>query len=293
LVCWSTDVATLEGELSMSEEESLLALFRAVAEGRCGPEDALVAHQRAAVEAGLEQAGVRADLGRARRLGFPEVVYAEGKSDDDLLEAVSVLRRAHDRVLVTRLDEAGREGLKSAGHEGRWNPLGRVLAVGPDPEPRGGRVGVLAAGSADRPAAEEAAATAEAWGFEVRRLLDVGVSGLHRLVGVWDEVESCDLLIVAAGMEGALPSVVGGLFAGPLIALPTSVGYGVGAGGFAALVAQLSSCAPGVLVVNIDNGFGAGYAAGRILASGPAAAATRSSLSPPAEDQNRPDDEAP
>lgn len=255
----------------MLPDEELLALFRAVANGSVEAEGALGKVQDALLRraAGDEDQGVRADLGRELRLGFPEVVYGEGKAAEDLVEATQTILAAHGRVLVTRLADEGLEALREAGVAGRWNTLGRVLAVGDPPEPRPGRVGVLAAGSADRPSSEEAAATAEAWGFEVRRFTDVGVSGLHRLLGVWNQIEDCDVLIVAAGMEGALPSVVGGLFAGPVIALPTPVGYGVGEGGKAALAAQLSSCAPGVVVVNIANGFGAGYAAGRILAQRP------------------------
>ncbi len=209
---------------------------------------------------------VTLDLERGRRLGFPEVVYGEGKDDEALVEAVSGLVKALGAAMVTRCDERRARLLLERFPSGRWLPLPRVFVVGGhEAEASYGRVGVVCAGTSDTPAAEEAAAFLEFCGVEVARIYDVGVAGIHRLLERLGELDECDVLIVAAGMEGALPSVVGGLCAAPLVALPTSVGYGAGAGGIAALLAMLNSCASGVTVVNVDNGFGAGVAAFRIL----------------------------
>ncbi|MEZ6195806.1 MAG: nickel pincer cofactor biosynthesis protein LarB [Planctomycetota bacterium] len=251
----------------MARELDLLAILGEVAAGRLPPLAALDAWQRTTVAAAAREqdpdaTGLRTDLGRAVRLGFPEVVYGPGKPAAELEAAVRELLEAHGRVMVTRVDAAARAALAGV-PDPRWHERARILAFGAAPDPRPGTVGVLAAGTADLAVAEEAAVTAEAWGLAVRRFHDVGVAGLHRLLARREEIEACDLLIVVAGMEGALPSVVGGLYGGPVIAVPTSVGYGTAFDGLTPLLAQLSGCAPGVVVVNIDNGFGAGYAAGR------------------------------
>jgi NCAIR mutase (PurE)-related protein len=194
------------------------------------------------------------DTHRALRTGDPEVVYAAGKTTEQVLDNVTALRERSDRVLVTRCSPEVSEALGGSG---------ATVLVGRPPEPRG-LVAVLSAGTSDGPVAEEAALTALAFGACVERVDDVGVAGLHRLMAARSVLERADVLVVVAGMEGALPSVVGGLVGTPMVAVPTSVGYGASFGGLAALLAMLNSCAPGVTVVNIDNGFGAGVFAARV-----------------------------
>ena len=207
----------------------------------------------------------RLDLDRAARTGDPEVVYGQGKTP---AQVVKILRHLHghhpDRqVLATRLEPEAQEAVRAALPEAQVDSVARTAALGP--ARRGaGRVLVLAAGTADGPVAAEAAITAATHGAEVERIDDVGVAGLHRLLAVAHRLDEVDCLIVVAGMEGALPSVVGGLTGTPLVAVPTSTGYGVGAGGITALHAMLNSCAPGVVVVNVDNGYGAGVHAARV-----------------------------
>ncbi len=207
----------------------------------------------------------RIDTGRATRTGDPEVVYGAGKTPDQVVTLLSALHDAHpDRaVLATRLDEATLAAVGAAFVEATLDPTARCASLGPLP-PQVGSVCVVAAGTSDAPVAAEAAFTARAFGAGVVRIDDVGVAGIHRLLTVKDRLDAADCLVVVAGMEGALPSVVGGLVGVPLVAVPTSVGYGTSYGGLAALLAMLNSCAPGVTVVNIDNGFGAGVFAARV-----------------------------
>lgn len=207
----------------------------------------------------------RVDLDRAARTGDPEVVYGAGKTPD---QVVAILRTLHERhpdraVLATRLGHATLEAVAQALPGAAVDPVAGAATVGPLPEPRG-TVAVVAAGTSDAPVAAEAALTVAVHGAGVDRIDDVGVAGLHRLLGVRDRLEAADCLVVVAGMEGALPSVVGGLTGVPLVAVPTSVGYGSSLGGVAALLAMLNSCAPGITVVNIDNGYGAGVHAARV-----------------------------
>jgi NCAIR mutase (PurE)-related protein len=207
----------------------------------------------------------RVDLDRARRTGDPEVVYGEGKTPD---QVVGILRTLHERhpdraVLATRLSA---ETLDVVGEElpdAHLDHVARAAALGPIPTARG-LVAVISAGTSDAPVAAEAALTAAVHGAGVERIEDVGVAGLHRLLEARERFAEADCLVVVAGMEGALPSVVGGLVGVPLVAVPTSVGYGASFGGVAALLAMLNSCAPGVSVVNIDNGYGAGVFAARV-----------------------------
>ena len=202
---------------------------------------------------------VRIDSDRARRTGIPEVVLAAHKRPDDLAASISRLLDANGRVLVSRL------------RDDQWDTLDRFAGEGvaierADVKPTGGRIAVISAGSSDRPVAEEAALMAREMGVEVTRVTDVGVAGLHRLVQPLREIvaRDVDCIIVAAGMDGALPSVVAGLVEAPVIGLPVNVGYGHGGGGEAALMSMLQSCAPGITVVNIDNGIGAGSTAALI-----------------------------
>ncbi len=205
------------------------------------------------------------DLDRERRTGFAEVIYCPGKSDAQLRTVFADLAAAHANVLATRASLAQASLLRQVNPDTCYNEAGRVAWLHRDKAIRGfGTVAVVTAGSCDVPVAEEAACCAEVMGNRVERIYDVGVAGLHRLLKFRDRIEAAAVVIVVAGMEGALPSVVGGLVSRPLIAVPTSVGYGASFQGLSALLAMLNSCAPGVTVVNIDNGFGAAFAATRI-----------------------------
>ncbi len=209
---------------------------------------------------------VHLDHHRSLRSGFPEVVFAQGKTPSQIVEIFHKLAQANNQVLVTRLDEKVYEQIRAELlPEARYDPKSRTLIL--DKEPQRQRLEgiiVVTAGTADLPVAEEAAVTAEIMGNQVERIIDVGVSGLHRLLNYLPKLQAAHVIIVAAGMEGALPSVVGGLVAVPVIAVPTSVGYGASFGGVAALLAMLNSCANGIAVMNIDNGYGAGVLASRI-----------------------------
>jgi hypothetical protein len=201
-----------------------------------------------------------ADTHRHLRTGFPEVILGEGKTAEQIAAILVELARGGSTVLATRVTPEKAALILADVPEARHLPVPRAIVLGPMPAPDRGRgtIAVLSAGTADVPVAEEAALTAELGGNKVERLFDVGVAGLHRLLAHREIVERSEITIVVAGMEGALPSVVAGLFARPVIAVPTSVGYGASLQGIAALLAMLTSCAAGVSVVNIDNGFGAG-----------------------------------
>jgi pyridinium-3,5-biscarboxylic acid mononucleotide synthase len=207
----------------------------------------------------------RLDTDRATRTGDPEVVYGAGKTPAQVVDILRTLHAAHpDRaVLATRLSDAVLEAVTTQLPEVVVDTVARAVTIGPLPQPRG-TVAIVSAGTSDQPVAAEAALTARVYGAGVRTINDVGVSGLHRILAARDDLDSANCLVVVAGMEGALPSVVGGLTGVPLVAVPTSVGYGASFGGVAALLGMLNSCAPGVTVVNIDNGFGAGVFAARV-----------------------------
>lgn len=207
----------------------------------------------------------KVDTHRAHRTGDPEVVFAQGKAPEQTTHIMATLSKAHpDRaVLATRVDEATSRVLRAELPDVVVDPLGRTAVLGPLPQPVG-KVLVVCAGTSDLPVAAEAATTARVFGADADTVGDVGVAGLHRLLAVRERLDDADALVVVAGMEGALPSVVGGLTGVPIVAVPTSVGYGASFGGLAALLAMLNSCAPGVTVVNIDNGFGAAVHASRI-----------------------------
>lgn len=250
--------------------DRILALLARVAAGEASPAEALERLSWLPVEEVGENGDTpfaRLDHHRALRQGQPEVVFGPGKTLPQLLE---ICRRFNDRgdgFLVTRLEPAALEALVAEFPDGEGNPEGRTFHVArPDARiAQGlGTVLVVSGGTGDVPVAEEAAVTAGAFGNPVDRLYDVGVAGIHRILGEADRLRKASVVIVVAGMEGALPSVVGGLVAAPVIAVPTSVGYGAAFGGVAALLGMLNSCAAGVTVVNIDNGFGAAVAATRI-----------------------------
>ncbi|MGX6603203.1 nickel pincer cofactor biosynthesis protein LarB [Micromonosporaceae bacterium Da 78-11] len=234
----------------------------------CGPA-AAVDHPaevaRSEDETVVDLGFARLDTDRRRRTGDPEVVYGQGKTPAQVVALLSTLAGRHpDRaVLATRLDEQAQAAIGTGLPLATIDPLARCAWLGPLPTPTG-RVVIVSAGTADGPVAAEAAVTVAVHGAAVEVIQDVGVAGLHRLLAVQDRFDQADALIVVAGMEGALPSVVGGLTGVPLVAVPTSTGYGSGAGGLAAMLAMLNSCAPGVVVVNIDNGYGAGVHAARV-----------------------------
>lgn len=202
---------------------------------------------------------------RALRQGFAEVVLCDGKQDAQVAAIMQTLCAGGGPVLATRATPQTYDAVRAVVPAARYNALARTIAHAPTPMPkRDGTVLVVSAGTADLAVAEEAAETADIMGNTVERIYDVGVAGLHRLLAHTQQLISASVLIVVAGMEGALPSVIGGLVRAPVIAVPTSVGYGASFGGLSALLGMLNSCASGVTVVNIDNGFGAGFAASRI-----------------------------
>jgi NCAIR mutase (PurE)-related protein len=243
----------------------LRALLRRVRRGDVSPDRAA----RSIAEAPLEQLEFATlDHQRALRTGFPEVVFGQGKRPDHLVAIVERLFARHGTVLITRVSDEGRAALAGRFPRAEVHPDARAVVVRRR-RPRGrGRVLVISAGNADLPVAEEALVTARTMGSRAELVQDVGVAGLHRLLAHRARLRGARVLVVVAGLEGALPSVVGGLVDRPLIAVPTSVGYGAHLRGLAPLLAMLNSCAPGVTVVNVDNGFGAGYAAHLINAGG-------------------------
>ena len=205
---------------------------------------------------------VRIDHHRELRTGLPEVIYAAGKTPQQTAEIFAHMATAGSRVLATRGTPEHFAAVQTLTPTATWHDQARAITLDPTPATSTrGHIAVLCAGTSDLPVAEEAAVTAALFGARVTRLYDVGVAGLHRLLSVRAQLLEANVVIVCAGMEGALPSVVGGLVAVPVIAVPTSVGYGASFGGLAALLGMLNSCSPNVTVVNIDNGFGAAYSA--------------------------------
>jgi pyridinium-3,5-biscarboxylic acid mononucleotide synthase len=248
--------------------EQLEALLAEVAAGRMPPRAALERLRHLPFE---DISIARLDHHRALRQGHPEVVFCEGKTPQQVLAICERLAAATGSFLGTRADREIAQLLQSRFPSLVWNTLGRTVhlpaAEGSRREVTTGPILVVSAGTSDLAVAEEAAVVAEVFGHTVERLVDVGVAGLHRLLAAAEQLQRARVVIVVAGMEGALPSVVGGLVGVPVIAVPTSVGYGASFGGLAALLAMLNSCAAGITVVNIDNGFGAAAAASRICRS--------------------------
>ncbi|HMG74450.1 MAG TPA: nickel pincer cofactor biosynthesis protein LarB [Pyrinomonadaceae bacterium] len=202
----------------------------------------------------------RLDHHRALRTGFPEVVFCEGKSVDQIVEILERLEQKHSPVLATRASREVFEAVATRIPSANYFDEARIIQIGVNgAEPTQTIVLVVCAGTADVPVAEEAAVTAGALGSRVEKLYDVGVAGVHRLLAARDRLNAANVIVVVAGMDGVLPTIVGGLVAAPVIAVPTSIGYGTGLGGVSALMTMLNACAPGIAVVNIDNGFGAGY----------------------------------
>ncbi len=236
----------------------LLTLLAEVQRGQLAPETA--AERLASLP--FEDLGhTRVDHHRSLRTGLPEVIYAAGKTSAQTTAIFASLVADGVDVLATRVDQNTADAVLAQFPSATHNAVGRTLALRQTSAPTRGHVAVLCAGTSDLPVAEEAASTAETFGTKVTRLYDVGVAGLHRILAVREQLVEADVVIVCAGMEGALPSVVGGLVSVPVLAVPTSVGYGASFAGAAALLGMLNSCSPNVTVVNIDNGFGAAYTA--------------------------------
>ena len=245
------------------DKHELTELLCRVADGSVSPDEAALELKMRPFEEIGEYAKV--DMHRGIRQGVPEVIYGAGKTNEQILGiARTMLQNGQQTVLITRLCREAAD-LVAAELPLDYHELARIGIIGPLPEKSGkGRIVLATGGTSDIPVAEEAALTAEALGNEVLRLYDVGVSGIHRLLSHMDAIMGARVVVAVAGMEGALPSVIGGLADCPVIAVPTSVGYGASLGGIAALLSMLNSCASGVSVVNIDNGFGAGYLASMI-----------------------------
>jgi len=255
----------------VSQPEALQNLLNAVAQGEISPENALDKLKHFDFEPVSDFAKV--DHHRSLRTGFPEVIWGPGKTPEQIAHIMTAMRQRNPVVMATRITPEVYEQLQPQVPGLRYFELARICALvesasanGAMPEVQHeGAIALLSAGTADLAVAEEAAVTAELSGFRVNRLWDVGVAGIHRLLSNRQVIEQADVLIVVAGMEGALPSVVAGLADCPVIAVPTSIGYGASFGGLSALLTMLNSCAAGIGVVNIDNGFGAAVLAGQIL----------------------------
>ncbi len=251
----------------MLHPDALKSLLEAIASGQVSPVDALDKLKYLDVEAVGDFAQI--DHHRSLRTGFPEVIWGQDKTPEQIIQIIGVMRQRSPVVMATRIQPQVFTQLHARVRDLHYYPEARICAItaeGTAPSPQvPGVIGLVSAGTADLPIAEEAAVTAELCGFQVIRFWDVGVAGIHRLLSQRRAIAQADVLIVVAGMEGALPSVVAGLVDCPVIAVPTSIGYGASFGGLAPLLAMLNSCAAGVGVVNIDNGFGAAILAGQIL----------------------------
>jgi NCAIR mutase (PurE)-related protein len=245
--------------------EQLRALLDAVAAGEVSPDKAL----SDLAELPYADLGfAKLDLHRELRNGLPEAIYAEGKRTDDLRAIVDRMMTGQGRVLVTRLRPEAAEAILADHPDAAYHERARILTCGVPREPLPGSIAVLAAGTSDLGVAEEAAVCSTWFGHQVERCYDVGIAGLHRLLGNLPAIRKADVVVAVAGMDGALPTVVAGLVPVPVVAVPTSVGYGASFGGIAALLTMLNACAPGIGVVNIDNGYGAAVLASRIARRG-------------------------
>lgn len=238
-----------------------LELLRRVQDGTVSVEEAALQFRRQPFE---DMGYAKLDTHRKVRSGFPEVIFCSGKADAHLLEIFGRLYEQEGEVLGTRASEAQYELIRKAYPAAQYDAISRIVKIEKAGKKRAGKIAVCTAGTADIPVAEEAAQTAEYFGAHVERVYDVGVSGLHRLLSRLDVIQSANCVVAVAGMEGALASVIGGLVERPVIAVPTSVGYGANLGGLSALLTMINSCANGIAVVNIDNGYGAGYMATQI-----------------------------
>ncbi len=244
------------------DAEKLRKLLNEIKDGRVSVDEAVQALRSLPYE---DLGFAKVDHHRALRTGSPEVIFSQGKTTQQVVDIASKLFQQHSPVMATRATREIYKRLKDLHGHVAYYEAARIVLLGSMPEPRWpGKICVVSAGTADLPVAEEAAVTAEVMGNRVERLYDVGVAGIHRLLDNLDRLTAANVVVVVAGMEGALPSVVAGLLSRPVIAVPTSVGYGASFGGLSALLTMLNSCASGVGVVNIDNGFGAGCLASMI-----------------------------
>lgn len=247
----------------INDSNSLKSLLEAISKGNITPETGLKKLKNFHYEAVEDFA--KTDHHRQLRTGFPEVIWSEGKTTEQIIKIIKAMQTRSDIVMATRLSPEIAEKLRLEIPELKYYDTARIAAIGKTKLIYQGNISIITAGTADLPVAEEAAVTAELCGFKVNRLWDVGVAGIHRLLSNRHVIDEADVLIVVAGMEGALPSVVAGIANCPVVAVPTSIGYGVNFNGVAPLLTMLNSCAAGIGVVNIDNGFGAGILAGQIL----------------------------
>jgi pyridinium-3,5-biscarboxylic acid mononucleotide synthase len=245
------------------KKDEIKKLLDAVADGKMTVESALRKLGNISYE-DIEFA--KLDHGRTKRTGMPEVIFAPGKTDEQIVKIFKRMVEAGSDVLMTRVEKKVFDKIKQINKNAEYNATAKAIYLRRNKKLLlNGKIAVVSAGTSDIPVAEEAAVTAEVFGATVDRIFDVGVAGIHRLLSHSGQLREAKVVIVAAGMEGALASVVGGLVAAPVVAVPTSIGYGASFGGIAALLAMLNSCAPGITVVNIDNGFGAAMAALKMI----------------------------
>ncbi len=243
-------------------QEKLRALLEDFKADKCSLDDALARLKHLPFE---DIGFARIDHHRNIRQGFPEVIFGMGKTSEQIAAIAERILKVDNNVLVTRTTIEAYETIQQIAADAVFHKMARAITIKRDSKRRGkGKIGIVTAGTSDMPVAEEAAVTAELSGNHIERFYDVGVAGLHRLLSERERLTEMRVIVCAAGMEGALPSVVAGLVAVPVIAVPTSIGYGAALGGLAALLGMLNSCSSNVLVVNIDNGFGAGFAASLI-----------------------------
>lgn len=248
----------------MSDRTSLEQLLQAIAQGEISPQEGVERLQHLNFESLEDFAKI--DHHRQLRTGFPEVIWSQGKTPSQIIQIMNAMRsHGSPLIMTTRLEPDIADIISLEVPDLRYYPMARIGAIGQIEQKYQGKISILTAGTADLPVAQEAAITAELCGFDVEKLWDVGVAGIHRLLNNRHIIHNADVLIVVAGMEGALPSVVAGMANCPVIAVPTSIGYGTSFGGVAPLLTMLNSCATGIGVVNIDNGFGAAMLAGQIL----------------------------
>lgn len=246
----------------MTDDKGLLEILEQFRDGKLGTEEAL---KRLAEFHYIDLGCAKLDTHREMRVGYPEVIYCQGKTAEQVATIVGAMLERGSNILATRASEEQYAAVRALSRAAVFNPLAKTITVRKKKiKPPKTYIAVVTAGTSDLPVAEEAAVTAEFFGNRVERVIDVGVAGIHRLFDNMRVIRGAKVIIVVAGMEGALPSIVGGLVDKPVIAVPTSVGYGASFQGLSALLTMLNSCASGVCVVNIDNGYGAGYMASMI-----------------------------
>lgn len=243
------------------DKKKIIELLKKIKTGKISIEDGFLKLKRLPYE---DLGFAKVDHHRVLRAGLPEVIFCPGKRIEQIEAIFKRLAKENKKLLLTRADEKIFQRIKKISRNARYNPLARAVFLEEKLSPREGLVAVVSAGTADIPCAEEAAVTAEVFGSRVEKVYDVGVAGIHRLLDCFEKISASRCIVVLAGMDGVLPSVIGGLASCPVIAVPTSIGYGANFNGIAPLLTMLNSCAPNVSVVNVNNGFGAGYIAALI-----------------------------